>query len=191
MVCRIVPGPPEEQNRARVSYLRGRAARYNRRMTKKPKSQTGSSTIALNKRAKFDYFIEERFEAGLVLEGWEVKALRAGKAQLTDSYVLFKDGEAFLLGAQITPLNTVSTHVHTDPIRTRKLLLSRREIDKIGGAVLAKGYTCVALALYWKKHMVKCEIGLAKGKAKHDKRDTEKERDWQRQKQRIMKSKTL
>ncbi|MFA5496232.1 MAG: SsrA-binding protein SmpB [Porticoccaceae bacterium] len=156
-------------------------------MSKKPNKQhTGSTTIAQNKRARHDYFIEERFEAGVSLQGWEVKSLRAGKAQLTDSYVIFKDGEALLLGAQVTPLATASTHFVTDPTRTRKLLLNRREIDKIAGAVQAKGYTCVALSLYWKKHMVKCEIALAKGKADYDKRETLKERDWQRQKQRLM-----
>jgi SsrA-binding protein len=156
-------------------------------MTKQSKKQKpGSSTIALNKRARHDYFLEEKFEAGLALQGWEVKSMREGKAQLTDSYVLFKDGEAWLLGAQIQPLATVSSHVNADPTRTRKLLLNRREIDKISGAVQAKGYTCVATALYWKKHMVKCEVALAKGKAKHDKRETEKQRDWQRQKQRLM-----
>ncbi|HLS99510.1 MAG TPA: SsrA-binding protein SmpB [Porticoccaceae bacterium] len=154
--------------------------------TKSKKQHSGSATIAQNKRARHDYFIEERFEAGLSLLGWEVKSLRAGKVQLTDSYVYFKNGEAFLLGAQITPLQTASTHFVTDPSRTRKLLLNRREIDRIAGAVQAKGYTCVALSLYWDKHLVKCEIALAKGKADHDKRETVKERDWQRQKQRLM-----
>lgn len=155
-------------------------------MTKKSKAKTGNAPIAQNKRARHDYFIEERFEAGLSLQGWEVKSLRAGKAQLTDSYVIFQNGEALLLGAHISPLQTVSTHFVADPKRTRKLLLNRREIDKISGAVQQKGYTCVALSLYWKGHIAKCEIGLAKGKAEHDKRDTVKERDWERQKQRIM-----
>lgn len=154
--------------------------------TKSKNQKPGSTTIAQNKRARHDYFIEERFEAGLELQGWEVKSLRAGKAQLTDSYVFFKNGEAWLLNALITPLDTASTHFVTEPTRYRKLLLNRREIDKISGAVQQKGYTCVATALYWKKHMVKCEIALAKGKAEYDKRDTEKERDWQRQKQRIL-----
>ncbi len=151
---------------------------------------SGSSTIALNKRARHDYHLEERVEAGLVLEGWEVKSLRAGKAQLVDSYVLFKDGEAFLLGALITPLASASTHFVTDPTRTRKLLLNRRELNRLAGAVQQKGYTCVATALYWKRHRVKCEIALAKGKALHDKRETEKARDWQRQKQRILRHAT-
>lgn len=153
-------------------------------MAKKPKPT--NNTIALNKRAKFDYFIEERFEAGLALAGWEVKSLRGGKGQLTDSYVYFKNGEAWLLGAQIQPLLSASTHFVTDPARTRKLLLHRKELTRLQEAVEQKGYTVVATALYWKKHMVKCEVALAKGKKQHDKRDTEKERDWSRQKQRIM-----
>ena len=151
---------------------------------KKPKQQ--SSTIALNKKVKRDYFLEEKFEAGLSLMGWEVKSLREGKGQLTDSYVTFKNGEAWLMGAQIQPLPTVSTHYVADPQRTRKLLLNRREITKLFEAVTQKSYTVVATALYWKKHMVKCEVALAKGKKQHDKRDTEKERDWGRQKQRVM-----
>ena len=148
--------------------------------------KASGGTIALNRRARHDYHLEERLEAGLALEGWEVKSLRAGKAQLVDSYVLFKDGEAFLLGALITPLASASTHFVTDPTRTRKLLLNRRELNRFAGAVQQKGYTCVATALYWKHHRVKCEIALAKGKALHDKRETEKARDWQRQKQRMM-----
>lgn len=155
-------------------------------MSKKPNKKTSGGTIALNKRARFDYHIEERFEAGMVLLGWEVKSLRAGKAQLTDSYVLLKDGEAWLIGAQITPLPTASTHFIADPGRTRKLLLKGRELDRLIGAVQQKGYTCVATALYWKGHLVKCEIALAKGKKEHDKRETEKDRDWSREKQRVM-----
>jgi SsrA-binding protein len=146
-----------------------------------------SSTIALNKRARHDYNLEERFEAGLALEGWEVKSLREGKAQLVDSYVLIKDGEAWLLGANITPLPSASSHVVPDPQRTRKLLLHAREIAKIYVATQQKGLTCVATALYWKGQRVKCEIALAKGKKQHDKRATEKTREWQRQKDRIMK----
>ncbi|MEZ5529773.1 MAG: SsrA-binding protein SmpB [Porticoccaceae bacterium] len=155
-------------------------------MAKKPKKNNQSPTIALNKRARHDYHLEEKFEAGLVLKGWEVKSLRAGKVQLTDSYVLLKDGEAFLLGVHITPLPTASTHFVTDPTRTRKLLLNQRELSRLFNGVNQKGYTCVATALYWKKHLVKCEIALAKGKKEHDKRETEKNRDWERQKQRIM-----
>jgi SsrA-binding protein len=161
--------------------------RYNARpMSTKNNKNSQSSTIALNKRAKFDFFIEERFEAGIALTGWEVKSLRAGKGQLTDSYVIFKDGEAWLLGAQIQPLATVSTHFVSDPTRTRKLLLKQRQIRELREAVEQKGYTVVATALYWKNHLVKCEIALAKGKKQHDKRDTEKERDWNREKQRLM-----
>lgn len=145
--------------------------------------------IAQNKRAKFDYFLEDKFEAGLVLEGWEVKALRAGKAQLTDSYVIFKDGEAWLLGSQITPLPTTSTHVIADPQRTRKLLLNAKEIDHIQGAAEQKGYTVLCTSLYWKKHMVKAEIALGKGKATRDKRDTIKEREWNIEKQRVVRYK--
>lgn len=145
-----------------------------------------TATIALNKRARFDYFIEERLETGLALQGWEVKSLRAGKAQITESYVLIKGGEAWLLGAHVTPLNTASTHIHPDPIRTRKLLLNRAELDRLTGAVERKGYTLVPLALYWKRGRAKLEIGLAKGKKLHDKRATEKARDWERQKNRLL-----
>ncbi|HSH30658.1 MAG TPA: SsrA-binding protein SmpB [Thiohalobacter sp.] len=149
---------------------------------------SGSSTIALNKKARHDYHIEERFEAGLALEGWEVKSLRAGKVQLVESYVIVKDGEAYLFGCLITPLQTASTHIHPDPTRTRKLLLKREELDKLIGAVERKGYALVPLAMYWKRGRAKLEIGLAKGKKAHDKRAAIKERDWAREKQRIMKS---
>jgi SsrA-binding protein len=154
-------------------------------MSKEKKTDGG--TIALNKKARHDYFIEERIEAGLSLQGWEVKSLRAGRVQLVDSYVIIKDGEAWLLGSLITPLQTVSTHYTPDPTRTRKLLLHRHELDQLIGAVERKGYTLLALALYWRHSKVKVEIGLAKGKQAHDKRESEKERDWQREKQRIMK----
>ncbi|VUD42387.1 SsrA-binding protein [Thalassocella blandensis] len=150
------------------------------------KKKPGGNTIAQNKKARHDYFIEERFEAGLALNGWEVKALRAGKGQLTDSYVFFKNGEAWLLGSQIHPLAEACTHYVTDPTRTRKLLLNRREISKLQEAVTQKSYTVVATSLYWKNHLVKCEVALAKGKQQHDKRQTEKERDWSVQKQRVM-----
>jgi SsrA-binding protein len=153
-------------------------------MAKKQNKSSGN-TIALNKKAKFDYELHERFEAGVALLGWEVKSLRAGKVQLTDTYVIFKDGEAWLLGSQITPLATASTHFVTDPTRTRKLLLNRRELTRLQDAVEQKGYTVVATALYWKTHLVKCEVAIAKGKQQHDKRETEKDRDWARQKQRI------
>ena len=155
-------------------------------MAKKDEDKkAGGSTIALNKRARFDYFIEERFEAGLALEGWEVKSLRAGKVQITESYVILKNNEAFLIGAHVTPLNTASTHVHPDPTRTRKLLLNRAELVKLIGAVERKGYTLVPTAMYWSKGRAKLEIGLAKGKKAHDKRAAEKERDWERQKGRL------
>jgi len=142
--------------------------------------------IALNKRARHDYFIEENLEAGMALQGWEVKSLRAGKAQITEGYVLVKNGEAWLIGAHISPLKTTSTHVVADPTRTRKLLLHRRELDRLVGAVERKGHTVVPLKLYWKNGKVKLEIGLAKGKQAHDKRASEKDRDWQREKARLM-----
>ena len=156
-------------------------------MAQKPKNQNQGSTIALNKKAKFDYFIEERFEAGIALEGWEVKSLRAGKVQIRDSYILLKDGEAYLFGALITPLQTASTHINPDPQRNRKLLLHRHQLNKLIGAVERKGYALVPTAMYWKHGKVKVEIGLAEGKKTHDKRQTIKERDWQREKQRIFK----
>lgn len=151
------------------------------------KGRPASSTIALNKRARHDYLIEDRFEAGMVLEGWEVKSLRDGKGQLVDAYVLLKDGEAWLLGANITPLTSASTHVVADPQRTRKLLLHTRELARIHVATQQKGYTCVALAMYWKGNRVKCEVALAKGKKQHDKRASERAREWSRQKERILK----
>jgi len=156
-------------------------------MGKTKRKKSSGNTIALNKKAKFDFALQDRVEAGMVLLGWEVKSLREGKVQLTDTYVLFKNGEAWLLGAHITPLPTASTHFVTDPTRTRKLLLKRKEIAKLQAAAEQKGYTVVATALYWKKHMVKCELALGKGKQEHDKRQTEKERDWNRQKRTIMK----
>jgi len=156
-------------------------------MTRKP-NKHGSNSIAQNKKARFNYFIEETIEAGLVLQGWEAKSLRAGKAQITESYVVLRGGEAWLLGAHFTPLATASTHITPDPARTRKLLLNRREIDRLTGMVERKGYALVALELYWSKGRVKVAIGLARGKKQHDKRATEKERDWQRDKARIIKA---
>lgn len=153
-------------------------------MAKKKQTSSGA-TIALNKKAKFDFELHDRVEAGIVLLGWEVKSLRAGKVQLVDSYVIFKNGEAWLFGAQISPLPSASTHFVTDPTRTRKLLLKQRELIRLQEAAEQKGYTVVATALYWKGHLVKCEVALAKGKQLHDKRETEKERDWQREKQRL------
>jgi SsrA-binding protein len=150
------------------------------------KADAGPSTIAENRRARFDYFIEERYEAGLVLEGWEVKALRAGKAQITEAHVYLRGGEVFMVGAHVTPLKTTSTHVVADPTRSRKLLLNRREIAHLVGAVERKGYTIVPLELYWQRGKAKIRIGLAKGKKAHDKRATEKDRDWQRDKARLL-----
>ena len=150
----------------------------------KPKEM---NNITQNRRALHDYFIEERIEAGIALEGWEVKSLRAGKIQLDQSYVLLKNGEVWLFGAQITPLSTVSTHKPADPQRSRKLLLHKREIGHLTGNIQRKGYTLVPLSLYWKNRHIKLQIGLAKGKKAHDKRATEKERDWQREKQQILK----
>lgn len=150
-------------------------------MTQKQKFD---STIAVNRRAHHDYSIEERYEAGISLQGWEVKSLRAGKIQLDQGYVILKDAEVWLIGAQISPLITASTHVTPDPQRTRKLLLHDREISKLIGSVERKGYTLVPLKLYWKNNKVKLEIGLAKGKKLHDKRAAERDRDWQRSRDR-------
>jgi SsrA-binding protein len=156
----------------------------------KPKTKTDKHEaprlIAENRRARYDYFIEERLEAGLVLQGWEVKSMRAGKAQVAEAYVYLKEGEAFLFGANITPLKTASTHLVPDPIRTRKLLLNKSELSRLVGSVERKGYTLVPLDLHWKDGRAKLEIGLAKGKKQHDKRATEKDRDWQRDKARVM-----
>jgi SsrA-binding protein len=145
------------------------------------------SRIADNKKAAFNYFFEERYEVGLVLQGWEVKALRAGKVQLTDGYVVIRDGELFLIGCQINPLNTASTHVSPDSVRTKKLLMKKDEIKRLIGKVEQKGYTLVPIQLYWKEGKVKAEIALAKGKAEHDKRDTIKEREGKREVERAMK----
>ncbi len=148
----------------------------------------GSALIAENRKARHDYFIEEQLEAGLVLSGWEVKSLRAGRAQLTESYVVVSHGEVFLVGAHITPLVSTSTHVIATPTRQRKLLLNRGEIDRLVGAVERSGYTLVPLELYWKAGRAKLRIGLAKGKKQHDKRATEKDRDWQRDKARLLRT---
>jgi SsrA-binding protein len=152
---------------------------------KKPKPQ--SSTIARNKRAKFDYHLHDRFEAGVALEGWEVKSLRAGKCQLLDTYVLLQNGEAYLLGCNITPMASASTHVVTEPQRNRKLLLHKKEIARLIGATQQKGQTCIPVSLYWKNNRVKLEIALATGKKEHDKRASIKERDWSRDKSRVLK----
>jgi SsrA-binding protein len=146
-----------------------------------------SATLVVNKKAHFDYFIEEEYEAGMVLEGWEVKSLRAHKVNLSDAHVIMKHHEAFLLGAQIQPLPTASLHTIPDATRTRKLLLNRKELSKLIGHVERQGYTLIPLSLYWKNNRVKVRIALAKGKKAHDKRDTIKDRDWQRERARVMK----
>lgn len=155
-------------------------------MSKQQKNS--DNTIVRNREAFHDYFIEEQYEAGLALEGWEVKSLRAGRANLKESYVLMKDGEAYLFGSHISPLTSASTHIQPDPTRTRKLLLHRGELNTLAGAVERKGYTLAPIALYWKHGRVKLAIGLAKGKKDYDKRAVEKERDWQRDKQRLLRA---
>ncbi|MEY0068864.1 SsrA-binding protein SmpB [Providencia rettgeri] len=156
-------------------------------MTKKKPYKPSSATIAMNKRARHEYSIEEEFEAGLSLQGWEVKSLRAGKANIGDSYVLLRDGEAYLFGANFTPLTVASSHVVCDPTRSRKLLLNQRELDTLYGKVNREGYTVIALSLYWKNAWCKVKIGVARGKKSHDKRSDIKEREWQLDKARIMK----
>ena len=156
-------------------------------MGKKKTKKPAGNMIAVNRRARHDYFIEDRFEAGLALEGWEVKSLRAGNAQLTEAYVNLNKGEAWLVGAHFAPLKTVSTHITANPTRPRKLLLHRNELDRLVGAVERKGYTLVPLDLHWHKGRAKLEFGLGKGKKQHDKRADRKDQDWQRQKERILK----
>jgi SsrA-binding protein len=151
-----------------------------------PKAPATERVIAENRRARYDYFIEDRIEAGLALEGWEVKSMRAGRAQLAEAYVYIRNAEAFLIGAHLSPLRTTSTHKIADPVRTRKLLLHRNELDRLIGATERRGYTVVPLELYWKNGRAKLQIGLAKGKKQHDKRATEKERDWQRDRARLL-----
>ncbi len=153
----------------------------------KAKKKTPENQIAVNRKARHDYFIEETIEAGIALEGWEVKSLREGKAQISEAYVQLRDNEAWLFNAHITPLLSASTHVKPQPTRSRKLLLHREEIDRLVGAVERKGYTIVPLDLHWKRGKAKLTIGYAKGKKLHDKRADKKERDWQRQKARILK----
>ena len=155
---------------------------------KKKKKQSGDATIALNKRARHEYHIDERYECGIALQGWEVKSLRAGRINMSDAYAIVRNGELYLFGASIPPLLSASTHVIAEDRRTRKLLLHRAEIDKLLGAIERKGYTLVPTAMYWKHNHVKVELGLAKGKQEHDKRATEKERDFNREKQQAMRS---
>ena len=154
----------------------------------KKKSKSTKSRIADNKKARHDYFIEKTIEAGLQLEGWEVKSLRTGQTQLREGYVNLKNGEAWLIGAHISPLQTTSTHIKADPTRSRKLLLNRSELDHLAGAVERKGFTLIPLNLHWKRGRIKLDIGLGKGKKQHDKRQTIKERDWSRQKSRLIKN---
>ncbi len=162
---------------------RTRPALYNERVTK---PETSQRLIAENRRARHEYFIEERLEAGLALEGWEVKSMRAGRAQLAEAYVYVRNGEAFLTGAHLSPLRTTSTHKIADPVRTRKLLLHRKELDHLVGATERRGYTIVPLELFWKHGRAKLQIGLAKGKKQHDKRAAEKDRDWERDRARAL-----
>ena len=152
----------------------------------KGKAKGAGGTVALNKRARHEYHLEQRFEAGLALQGWELKSIRAGRANIGVSYAVVRGGELFLFGAQITPLIQASTHVVADERRTRKLLLHRHEIDQLVGKVEREGYTVVPTALYWKGNRIKAELALARGKQTHDKRDTERERDWNREKQRVL-----
>jgi len=156
-------------------------------MNAKKKPDKSNASIAENRKARFEYFIEETYEAGLALQGWEVKSLRAGRAQLKEAYVFIKNDEAFLYGAHISPMPTASTHFIPEPVRTRKLLLNRAELRQLAIAVDRKGYTIVPLELYWKNGRAKLRVGVAKGKQDHDKRNTEKNRDWQREKSRLMK----
>ncbi len=153
------------------------------------KKKTPENVIAQNRKARFEFHIEDTMEAGLALEGWEVKSLRAGRVNLQEAYVLVRRGEAWLIGCTITPLPTASTHIKPDPTRTRRLLLHKKEISRLTGAADREGYTVVPLDLHWKRGKAKLSIGLAKGKKKHDKRADQKEQDWQRQKQRLMKHK--
>lgn len=174
---------------AKILKPTGQLKRYTIAMaTKKTKNKANDNTIAANRKVRHEFFIEERFEAGLVLEGWEVKSLRDGRVQLNDSYVHIRNGEAWLANALITALKTASTHIKPEPQRDRKLLLNRNELSKLIGAVERKGYTLVPLNMYWKKGLAKIEIALAKGKQLHDKRATEKDRDWNREKARVMKA---
>ncbi|AEE22644.1 SsrA-binding protein SmpB [Paraglaciecola chathamensis] len=156
---------------------------------KTKKSKSTNNTIALNKKARHDYILQDKIEAGIELQGWEVKSIRSGKVNLSDSYVTLHKGEAFLVGSTIQPLNQASSHVVCEPLRQRKLLLNKRELDKLIGSVERQGYSILATAMYWKKNWVKVEIYLGKGKHEHDKRDAVKDRDWARDKERMMKHK--
>jgi SsrA-binding protein len=156
-------------------------------MSNKKAKSTPSNVIAVNRKARHDYFIEDTYEAGLSLEGWEVKSMREGRAQITEAYVNLRKGEAWLVGAHFSPLTTASTHIKTDPTRARKLLLNRGELDRLTGAVERKGFALIPLNLHWHKGRAKLDIGLGKGKKQHDKRADKKDQDWVRQKARILK----
>jgi SsrA-binding protein len=158
-------------------------------MAKPKKNGANDNQIVVNKKANHDYYIEDRLEAGIALTGWEVKSLRAKKVQLVDSHVIIKDGEAWLLGSLINPLQTASTHLYADPTRTRKLLLKSKELARLFSGIQQKGYTCVCTRMYWKNHLIKCEVALAKGKQSFDKREVTKEREWNIDKQRLMQHK--
>ncbi len=179
-----------------ASSKKSAAASSSGKSTEKPASNLSAKAaaaavrIADNKKATFNYHIEERFEAGMVLEGWEVKSLREGKVQLTDGYVVIRNGELFIIGCQINPLGTASTHIRPDSVRTKKLLMHKEQIRRLIGKIEQKGYTLVPLNLHWKAGKVKCEIGLAKGKGEHDKRDTIKDREGKREVERAMKSRS-
>lgn len=149
------------------------------------KIKASDKTIALNRKSRHDYFIERKFEAGILLLGWEVKSLRAGRINLNDGYIILKNGEAWLLGTNISALPNASKHIQTEPNRSRKLLLKRRELSSLEAGINQKGFTCICTAFYWKRHLVKCEIALAKGKALYDKRMADKQKDWERDKQRL------
>ena len=157
-------------------------------MSNAKKKTTVANSVAENRKARHEYHIEANYEAGVVLEGWEVKSIREGRIQLQDSYVIVKHGEVWLIGTHITPLLTASTHISPDPLRTRKLLLHKAEINKLIGAVERKGYTLIPLSLYWKKNRLKLNFGLAKGKQAHDKREDAKARSWSKEKQKLLKT---
>lgn len=163
-------------------------SKHSKGKSAKDKSKAAGGTIALNKRARFEYHLEHRIEAGLALQGWELKAIRAGRANIGEAYAVIRNGEMYLFNAQITPLISASTHVVPEERRTRKLLMHRNEIDGLIGRMQREGYTVVPTALYWKGNKVKAEVALAKGKKEHDKRDVSRERDWQREKQRAMRA---
>ncbi len=186
----VSPGlTPDKRQRlepgAAASTIRG----VSKKAGKKKTSGAGGSSIAVNKRARHDYFIEETYEAGLSLQGWEVKSLRDGRVNLQEAYVLVRHGEGYLVGCNIPPLQTASTHVSADPTRTRKLLLHRRELGRLIGATEQKGHTLVPLNMHWKRGVAKVDIGLARGKKQYDKREDAKQRDWQREKARLLKHK--